>query len=191
VSPGARVLLLGIGSGRHVPVLRAAGLRVEVIEADPARAAEAAARWAGTPGVRIARARYRGGPLPFAFGFEGALATHALLHGTPGEIAAALAAVGNRLSAGAPFHFTLGSTRDPRCGRGTQLGPATWAPQSGDEAGVPHTYLDEPAARALLAGWEIDELTEGDAAQTAGRWAHADEAGGPSVHWFVRARRAL
>jgi SAM-dependent methyltransferase len=183
------VLLLGLGNGRHLPPLLAAGHAVDVVEADPARAVEGATRWAGEPRVRIARARY-GGPLPFAFGFDGALATHALLHGRPADVAAALSAVGARLRPGAPFAFTLGSSRDPRCGRGTPLAPGSWAPEDGPEAGVAHAYFDEERARALLGGWQLESLEEGSAAETAGGWAHTPREAAALVHWFVRARRA-
>jgi hypothetical protein len=186
---GARVLVLGLGSGRHLPALRAAGLLVDAVESDPERAAAGVQRWAGEAGIRIARARY-GGPLPFASSFDGALSTHALLHGQAGEVAAALGAVSNRLRPGAPFNFTLGSNEDPRCGRGTQLGPATWAAVDGTEAGVAHTYFDRVAARALLAGWEIESLEVRPAAQTAGRWGHTPAETEELIHWFVRARRA-
>jgi hypothetical protein len=187
IPPGGRVLVVGIGSGRNLPPLLAAGLHVDAVEADAARAADAAARWSGK-GVRVARARYGSGPIPFASGFDGALATHALLHGDPASIGAALAAVRDRLKPGAPFYFTLGSTRDPRFGAGTRIDAATWAPNDGDEAGVPHAYFDEPAARALLRGWTLDSLEERDAAATAGAWAHPG--GHAGAHWFVRARRA-
>jgi len=188
VVPGSRVLLIGIGSGRHLAALAAAGLAVDAVEAAAGRAAAATTRWAATPRLRIAQARYADGPASFPTGFDGALATHALLHGRCADIAATLAAVHARLRAGAPFHFTLGSQRDPRFGRGTRLAEATWASDDGDEAGVAHTYFDERGARSLLATWEILGLEERDASATAGAWAHASGAGG-LVHWFVRARR--
>jgi len=168
IAPGSRVLLIGIGSGRHLATLAAAGLAVDALEAGAARAAA----W----------------PASFPSGFDAALATHALLHGRPVDIAETLAAVRARLRAGAPFHFTLGSRRDARYGRGTRLEEATWAPDDGDEAGVAHTYFDERGARALLASWDLIALEERDASATAGAWAHASGTGG-FVHWFVRARR--
>ena len=189
LGPGSRVLLLGIGNGRHLPPLLAAGFAIDAIEEHPERAAAAATRWAAVPHVRIAHARYAGGPLPFASGFDGALATHALLHGRPALIAAAVGAVRDRLREGAPFHFTAGSTRDPRFGRGTRVDDATWAPEGGDEAGVAHAYFDEPGLRALLTGWANANFEEREAGATAGSWAHPSGTGG-LVHWFVRARRA-
>lgn len=187
--PGARVLVLGVGNGRNVPPLVAAGLRVAAVEEDPERARGAAARFAAEPAVRIVRARYAG-PYPFAGGCAGALSTSALLHGTLASAGAAVAAVRARLRPGAPFFATFGSRRDPRFGAGTRIDDATYAPTDGGEAGVPHLYCDEPALRALLAGFGSLDLREGSAAETAGAWAHAPGEAAGLRHWFVRAFRA-
>jgi hypothetical protein len=183
---GERVLLLGIGSGRSVPPFLAIGARVDALEDDAERARAAAVRFAAEPRVRVVRARYVG-PFPVAGGLMGALSTHALLHGTPSSVAAAVAAVRNRLRPGAPFFATLGSTRDPRFGRGVRLDEATFAPETGGEAGVPHVYYDETRARALFAAFAVESLVETAAAETVGRWAHDDADAATIVHWFVRA----
>jgi SAM-dependent methyltransferase len=184
-----RVLVLGIGSGRNVPALVAAGGRVDAIEDDPERARAALVRHAASGAVRVARSRYAG-PYPFAGTYAGALSTHALLHGIPADVAAALASVRDRLAAGAPFFFTLGSKRDPRFGAGRSAGPDTYASETGSEAGVAHCYFDEPGVRALLAGLTLEALEERDAATSAGTWAHEPHEAATLVHWFVRTRRA-
>ena len=183
-----RVLVLGIGRGRSLPVLVAAGGRVDAIEDDPERARAALARHAGSGPVRIARARYAG-PYPFVGPYAGALSTHALLHGVPAEVAAALASVRDRLAAGAPFFFTLGSKRDPRFGAGRSAGPDTFSSDAGSEAGVAHCYFDEPGVRALLTGLTLEALEERDAATSAGTWAHEPHESATIVHWFVRTHR--
>ncbi len=188
LTPGARVLLLGAGSGRNVPALLAAGARVDVVEDDAARARAAAERFAGEGRVRIARVRYAG-PIPFAGGFAAALSTHALQHGSLGELTSAVAAVRSRLEPGAPFFLTLGSKRDPRFAAGRRIDANTAAPLDGSEAGVAHVYLDEPEVRAVLHGFAIESALEGSAAQTAGHWAHSAAEAAELVHWFVRARR--
>ena len=182
---GARVLILGAGNGRNVPPLLHAGARVDILEEEPARAIAAMTRFAAQPRVRVTRGRYAG-PYPFAGSFDAALSTHALLHGTPAAIGAALTAVRNRLVPGAPLFATFGSQRDPRYGRGTAVAPGTFAADSGDEAGVPHAYFDEPALRALLAGFSVREL--GESAASAGSWAHAVETAA-LVHWFALLER--
>lgn len=185
---GWRVLLLGIGTGRNVPPLLAAGARVDAVEDDPERARAARARFAGESRVRIARAGY-GGPYPFAGSFDGALSTHALLHGTPQHVTAALTAVLNRLAPQAPFFLTLGSKRDPRFGTGRPAGPDTFIADDGSEAGVSHCYFDAAGARALLGSFAVDSLEERSATESAGTWAHTADEAATLVHWFARVRR--
>jgi SAM-dependent methyltransferase len=186
--PVARVLLVGIGNGRNVAPFIRAGLRVDAVESDPARARDAAIRFAAERGVRVARAGYAG-PYPFSGGFAGALSTSALLHGTPVDVARALAAIRARLRPDAPFFATFGSTRDPRFGRGTRIDTLTYAPDDGPESGVPHAFLDAGRLRAVLDGFVLDAAYEGSAAATAGRWAHEPDDAAALIHWFVKARR--
>lgn len=180
-----RALLLGVGNGRNVLPLLAAGACVDAVEDDPARARAAVTRFADDARVRIAHAAYAG-RYPFTGPCDGALSTHALLHGAPQSVAAALASVRIHLAPNAPFFFTLGSKCDPRFGRGRRLGDDTYAPESGSEARVPHCYFDEPGARALLRGFVLDRIEENAA---AGSWAHAAAEAATIVHWFIRARR--
>jgi hypothetical protein len=186
---GSRVLLLGVGSGRNVGVLAGTGARVEVVEDDVERAAAATQRYAAKAHVRVTRATYAG-PVPYAAGFVAALSTHALLHGTPTEIASAVAAVRTSLAPDAPFYATLGSQRDPRFGEGHRLGPDTFAPLDGSEAGIPHAYFDERTVRTVLSDFVIEELREANAGATVGSWAHTRAEAARIVHWYVKARRA-
>ena len=160
--PAARVLEIGAGSGRNARALTAAGLRVTSVE----------------PGQ------------PFSGdGYEGALSTHGLLHGTAPDIAALLAQIADALVAGAPLFATFGSIRDARFGQGERIAPNTFAPESGDEAGVPHTYFDERSLRELLeSGFFVESLREASVDAIMGRWAHANQLTG-SVHLFATARR--
>jgi len=184
---GCRVLLLGIGSGRNVAPLLDAGLRVDAIESDPARALAATTQFAGNGRVRVACAK---APdlIPFGGTYDAALSTHALLHGTPQSIAATIGALCARLVAGAPFYATLGSKNDPRFGTGERLGAATFAPTNGDERGVAHTYFDARSARVLLRDVSIDTLDEVGGGEHVGRWAHPTGSD-TIVHWFVRGHR--
>jgi hypothetical protein len=182
----ARLFLLGIGNGRNVPPFLEAGVAVDAIERDAERARSAASRFAG---VRVVRGEYAG-PYPFTGAFAGALSTSALLHGTAGEVASAVAAVRACLRPGARFFATFGSTRDPRFGRGLRIDDATFAPAVGsEEEGVPHAYFDEARLRALFDGFAEIDARELDASETVGRWAHSADAAAGIVHWFVRARR--
>lgn len=127
---GARVCDFATGNGRNAAALRAAGLVV----------------------CAVADAQAARDPLPAFDGddWDGLISTHGFLHGDAPAIARRIAATVAHLSAGAPFYVTFGSTHDPRCGEGTQLGPRTFAPSAGEESGVAHTYYDAPALHALL-----------------------------------------
>ncbi len=188
LAPGDRVLLLGVGSGRSVPCLLAAGACVDALEEDAARARSAADRFAADERFRVVRAAY-GEPVPFAGPFDAALSTHALQHGSFAGLADAARAARDRLRPGAPFFLTLGSKRDPRFRSGRRIGRHVVIPRDGSEAGVPHVYLDEPEVRALLAGFDLESAVEDSAAEAAGRWAHTEAERAALVHWFVRARR--
>jgi SAM-dependent methyltransferase len=194
------VLVFGLGSGRNLPPLFARGARVDALEEDALRAAVVSQRFQSEAGLRIVTGSYAG-PLPFEDdlrggddgvedgGYDGALSTHALLHGTRADASAVLASLAGALRPNAPLHLVLGSRSDPRCGRGAQLEDGVYVAEDGSEAGVPHVYFDEAEARAALAALDIVSLEERSAAQTAGRWAHSGDEAETIVHWFVRARR--
>lgn len=120
--------------------------------------------------------------------YDAALSTHALLHGRPGDVAAALAQVVGTLESGAPFFATFGSRRDTRFGEGVKVDENSYAPESGDEAGVTHCYFDEPELRALLEPHlVIESLHEIGVDEIAGKWAHRAAPLRGAVHWFLRA----
>ena len=161
---GATVLELGSGRGRNTRALRAAGLHV--IEIADVRVAHFAAEPQSA---------------------DAALSTHGLLHGSEAEIARAVHEIARALHAGNPLFATFASTNDARFGRGTEIGPHTFAPDSGDEKGVAHSYYDEARLRALLEPiFTIESLVETSADETVGRWAHTQTPSG-TVHWFVKA----
>lgn len=167
LQPGASVVDTGTGRGRNARALSRAGMRVT-----PVGDADAYA-------LILPR-----GP------FDGAIATHALLHGTPGAIAGLLDEIAGCLRTGAPFNAAFASTNDARFGAGERLAERTFAPTSGDEIGVAHSYFDEIALRALLAPhFDVETLTEVGADATAGRWAHPRDPLRGAVHWFLEARK--
>ncbi|MFN2529268.1 MAG: class I SAM-dependent methyltransferase [Candidatus Baltobacteraceae bacterium] len=159
---GARILEIGTGSGRNRRALIAAGLNVTSIEA--------------------------GHPVPAAT-FDAALGTHALLHGTPATLQAALEGIHVALRPQARLYATLGSKRDARYGKGEQIAQHVFAPEDGEEAGVPHTYWDEPEVRILLANFTIVELSQVQVDDIAGSWAHAKSPLAQAHHWMVVAQR--
>jgi cyclopropane fatty-acyl-phospholipid synthase-like methyltransferase len=160
--PDARVLEIGTGSGRNQRALIAAGARVTAIEA----------------GCRVAPAS-----------FDAALSTHALLHGTPATLEAALQQVHAALRPGASLYATFGSKRDARYGAGRRIAAHVFAPEDGDEIGVAHAYWDEPELRVLLEPFELIELIETQVDEIAGSWAHKKKPLAQAYHWMVIARR--
>jgi len=185
--PDPRVLLLGIGSGRNVGPFVRAGVRVHAVEQDVARAEAAKRAFVANDSVCIECACY-GGPFPERTRVAGALSTHALLHGTPAAIAAAVQAVRERLETGGSFFVTLGSVRDPRFGRGTRIAEGAFAPSDGSEAGVTHSFFDEAGVRSLFSAFELEGAYEDCAAATVGTWAHEPDQARDIVHWYVKAR---
>ncbi len=160
--PNARVLEIGVGTGRNTEALRAAGLQVDSL----------------ADGVQI--------PVHDNY-YDAALTTHALLHGTPGTIAASLGAIADTLKPGAPLHATFASTLDARFGKGQRISKHVYAAETGDEAGVPHVYFISEELRSLLeANYRVESIQETAADDIVGTWGHREPLRGV-VHWFVRA----
>lgn len=162
--PGVRVLVLGAGSGRSVPVLIDAGLQVDAVEADADVSALA-------------------GP------YGGILSTHALLHGTHASVRKRVHALAAITVPRALLHATFGSTFDPRCGVGKAVAGGGWAPERGPEAGVAHAYFDRSGLLEALGAFEVVSADQRDVRQIIGRWAHGAAPNVAMVHWFVVARR--
>lgn len=159
---GVQILEIGTGSGRNRRALVAAGLAVTSIDA--------------------------GHPVPAA-AFDAALSTHALLHGTPATLQAALEGIHLALRPPARLYATLGSKRDARYGKGRHIAAHVFAAEDGDEAGVAHTYWDEPEVRILLAGFKFIELSQIQVDDIAGSWAHEKSPLSQAYHWMVVAQR--
>lgn len=165
-----RVVDFGSGHGRNSLALQNAGF--EVLAIDDATAADPAAFRA------------------IAGCFEGVLATHSLLHGTPQSVVAAIETIASMLPAGGLFFATFASMRDARYRKGRRVAAWTFAPVDGDESGVPHVYYDERSVRALLEGsFTIDSLQERSVDRTAGEWAHPTAPLHGAVHWLAKATR--
>ena len=159
---GAQVLEIGAGSGRNQRALLEAGAHVTAIEAGQNVAPEA---------------------------FDAALSTHALLHGTPATLEAALRQIHAALRPGASLYATFGSKRDARYGQGRRIAAHVFAPEHGDETGVAHTYWDEAELRVLLEPFDALDLTEMQVDEIAGAWAHEKSPLAQAFHWMVVARR--
>jgi hypothetical protein len=161
--PGARVLVLGAGRGRSLPVLVDAGFAVDAVDADA--------------DVTDLKEPY-----------DAILSSHALLHGTRASVVERLHVLADVLTAGGLLHATFGSASDPRCGRGTAVAGGGWVPVDGPEAGVAHAYFDRAALLDALGDFDVLSAAENDVSEVVGRWAH-DPSATPIIHWFVIASK--
>jgi hypothetical protein len=123
-------------------------------------------------------------------GAQAAIATHALLHGTPASITHELEAIARSLVSNAPLYATFGSVQDRRYGIGEELEPFVYALRDGDEAGIAHAFFDRARLLTLLeSGWTIESMQEMGVDGIAGTWAHREAPLQGAVHWFVVARK--
>jgi hypothetical protein len=168
--PESRVLDFAAGSGRNGDALRRAGFTVVAIRDDDAASEAGLSTLAGR--------------------FDGVLSTHGLLHGVPRSIEARVRAIANCLDTDGLLFATFGSKRDSRFGQGERIDDSTFAPDGGDERGVPHGYFDRDQLRALLEPYfEIESLREQGVDDVAGSWAHRERPLVGACHWFVVARK--
>ena len=147
-------------------------------------------RGSGRNTAALAAAGHRVVELADGMTAEAAISTHALLHGTRGDVRALLAGIAAHLLPGAPFYGTFGSTRDARYGAGTRIEEGCFAPADGDEAGVPHAFFDRETLLALFEpDWHVERLEEVRVDEIAGSWAHGDRPLRDAYHWFAVLRR--
>ena len=161
------VLEVGTGSGRNTRALVAAGLEVVSVPDETP--------YTQLPGGRDA--------------YAAAISTHAYLHGTSAKLRAGIAELRRVLQPGAPVFLTLGSIADDRYGLGIPFDERSFAPGDGDEAGIPHVYLDRDGVIETLFGFTVEHLDEVAVNEIAGAWAHAADDPARRVHWFVIARK--
>ena len=167
--PGTvRVLEIGPGSGRNTRALQTAGVEVDAMPADPGVLAS------------LPDSRY-----------DAVLSTHAMLHGTPPAIEALVRRASHVLKPGGRLYATFGSVRDARFGRGTKISAHAYAPDTGDESGVAHSYFNADEIRELTAAFRIVDLEEIGVDGIAGKWAHVTAPLEGAVHWFAVAEKKL
>lgn len=117
--------------------------------------------------------------------YEGALSTHAYLHGTSSKIRSGIAELARVLRVGAPAFLTFGSIQDVRYGFGDRIDVHTFAPGDGPEAGVPHAYFDRDGMLEVLRPLTVVSLEEVAVDDIVGKWAHLDDEPRGKMHWFA------
>lgn len=178
-----KILEIGAGSGRNLAALLSAHLNVTSVDEDAQRVSRLRRKY---PELRNSLLCVAYTQLPkIGNGYDAALSTHGLLHGDVGRIRAVLAEMHRVLRTEGRAYFTLGSSADTRFGQGRRLGAVTFAPISGDEQDVPHSYFDQSGVHCLLRAFAIEELLQRKVDNIAGKWAHETAPLSGAVHWFA------
>jgi len=179
--PGSTpVLDVGCGGGRHLLWLERHGFAAFGADRAPHGLGRARHLLLGEErAVRLAVADMRA--LPYADASFGAVvAHHVLYHCTAADVRRAIAEIRRVLRDEGLFVGTLLSTRAWKYGEGRRLEPSTYVQERGPESGVAHHYCDEPGARDLLAGFDVDALALDE---------FSDDDGNRHSHWrFVATR---
>jgi SAM-dependent methyltransferase len=177
-----RVLDLGCGIGRHVILLAEKGFETYAI--DPSRAGiDACTGRLEALGLQAQVTRGEMGRLPYddAF-FDFVLSWNVIYHGTRKDMIAALREINRVLRRGGLLYLTLISTKSTWYGKGKKIEPGTYDIPGKEDGRHLHHFSDEPDARNLLSGWNIEALD--DTEQTFLGKLHPG-----SYHWNILARK--
>lgn len=177
--PGARVLDIGCGLGRHTVYLAARGF--EVTATDNAPAALAACQQSlAEAGLAASLLEVDMSEMPFPDAyFQGIVASHCIHHVDGPALRRTIGLITRKLAAGGLLVWATPSARHWRCGLGREIEPGTWVDENHWEGPIPHHYCTQEELRGLLSAYEIESLVE-----------HEFREGERSLwHWRVLARK--
>jgi tellurite methyltransferase len=166
--PGARVLDLGCGVGRHALAFSRAGMDCYGFDRSDSAVASTRER-AESEGLKIDLQVGDIKQLPYADGFfDYVLAWNVVFHGSEEETAIAIAEVRRVLRPGGVFQTTMLSKRNIEHGMGTEISPNCWVqPDGPKDRPYPHVFSDEhdvlrlhPGFR-LLTAFDVEHRTPG------------------------------
>lgn len=176
-----RLLDLGCGIGRHALFFAQRGFAVDAFDlSESGLAALDQAAQEKQVSVRTQVGDMLS--LPYASeGFDCLVAFHAIYHTNKVGVEQVMAEIRRVLVAGGEIFLTFNSVRNPSFTRPTNqlIEPYTVLPTEGNEAGIPHYYVDEAEARRLLVGFEFIRFTQVEEIR-------ADHS---SWHYYVLARK--
>ena len=177
-----RALDLGCGVGRHALLFARLGFDVSAVDLAEAGLAEVR-RGAEAEGLTIHPRAAPMTELPFADSeFDYVLSFNVLYHGDPGIVRTAIGEIRRVLKPGGIFQGTMLSKRNAGFGLGTEVAPATFIRDAGDDMDDsdkvhPHFYCDAAGLVALYHGFELLSLRD-EVHKTPGTW-----------HWHLVAER--
>lgn len=175
-----RVLDLGCGAGRHLVYLAKEGFEVHGIDISET-GLEHARRWLAREGLTAALKRSDMTEIPYPEGFFDAVISVAVIyHGTLAQMRRAIGEVHRVLKPGGFALLQFKSKRSYRYGRGEEIEPDTFIPDTGEDAGVPHHYSDRE---------EIEELLQKFTIRVINHMERIFEGGHHSGYWEVWVER--
>lgn len=177
-----RVLDLGCGTGRHLIYLAQEGCEAFGIDISPT-GLEHARRWLQEEKLSAGLVQADMAAIPYADGFfDGAISIHVIYHGTLQHMRAAICEILRVLKPSGLALLTFQSRRGYRYGRGTELEPHTFIPDTGIDASVPHHFSDREELEDLLQSFAILNIRLAEEVSPRGHL---------SSHWEVLAAKPM
>lgn len=181
LAPGARILDLGAGIGRHALALARMGHRVSAIDAAPQSVAAIGAA-AAAEGLSVDVREGRMTDLPFAdASFDHVLSWNVIYHGDEEIVARTFAEVRRVLVPGGSFMATMLSARrvpvELAKAPGREISRNTWVFEGPGDKVHPHHFCTAADLVALLGGFELRTLADREH-DSPGSW-----------HWHLLAER--
>lgn len=153
--PGALILDLGCGAGRHVAYLREQGFRVEGMDISRTGLSYAHQRFDPAKSVpNLVQADMTA--LPYASGaFDALITIYVIFHNSLAGLRQSISEIDRVLKPGGLAALTFQSRRSCRYGSGQEIEPHTFLPDSGVDAGISHHFSDLEELSRELNGWIV------------------------------------
>ncbi len=181
LNPGARILDLGAGIGRHALALADIGHHVTALDAaEAATSAIAAAAFARNLSVEIVLAPMTDLPFETA-SFDHVIAWNVIYHGDESVVRRTLAEIARVTRTGGTFLATMLSSRrlpvEQAKAKGREISRNTWVFDGPGDKVHPHYFCTAPELLSLLSGFEVFALFDRPH-EKPGSW-----------HWHLQAER--